>query len=175
MHTQPERSLCRQPTDARTPESGGHPGVADTVLSAPLSRWMTHSDRSPSPVAERKPDIAEAALQQYAHIHALIFCECSHCDGAMQCCAVAVGRHGHEARTVTTSAPAVAPVPRAAGFVAVACPHRALAGYQVLEDTLEGRKFLVNETFTAADIAVRQPMSHRHMHAAAPCSGRSPA
>jgi glutathione S-transferase len=33
--------------------------------------------------------------------------------------------------------------------------RRALTGYQVLEDTLEGKKFLVNETFTAADIAVR--------------------
>ena len=120
MHVQPERSLHRQPTVARTPESGAHPGAADTVLSAPLARWMTHSERSPSPVEERKPDIAEAALKQYAHIHALIFPECSHCDGAMQCCAVAVGRHGHEARTVTTSAPAVAPVPRAAGVVAVA-------------------------------------------------------
>jgi hypothetical protein len=66
VHAQPKRSLSRQLTDARTSESYAHTGAADTVLSAPLARWMMHSERSPSPVEERKPDIAEAAWKQCA-------------------------------------------------------------------------------------------------------------
>jgi hypothetical protein len=38
------------------------------VLSAPLTRWMMHSERSPIPVHLRKPDVAEAAWKQCTFI-----------------------------------------------------------------------------------------------------------
>ena len=36
------------------------------MLSAPLTRWMMHSKRSPIPAHLRKPDVAEAAWKQCA-------------------------------------------------------------------------------------------------------------
>jgi glutathione S-transferase len=32
-----------------------------------------------------------------------------------------------------------------------------MKGYQVLEDALKGKEYLVNDTYSAADIAVSQP------------------
>ena len=38
-----------------------------------------------------------------------------------------------------------------------ACLRRAMKGYQVLEDALKGKEYLVNDTYSAADIAVSKP------------------
>jgi glutathione S-transferase len=67
---------------------------AETVLALPLDRWFFNSDMSPLPPELRKPDVAEAGLQQ------------------------------------------------------------AIKGYQVLEDALKGKEYLVNNTYSVADIAV---------------------
>ena len=50
-----------------------------------------------------------------------------------------------------------------------------MKGYQVLEDALEGKDYLINNSFSAADIAVSQPTRWKAMNSALCVPTNSPA